>query len=415
MCSDDMYFIFYFVLNTKKKCVYFFFLSSQNKMKIESAKEHSSSTMNFNYIHSKQKKCFEIFPQKKMSSNDTNPQVRFDNGKEEKNDGNDDENANENKPKQPDEPGTPSSPLARSASKYSLMRPTGLQRKQSISQSQIHSSTTHEADNNNNNNNNTGNKKGKKIETKILSQRDNIRIAREEFDDAFKWITAKCHNGRVTERHLKEQIYSVFGQSQKTPKWTRKEFAVLASDPDLTADKLWAMLPSQNSCDAFDTVAEAFASGFDEDLDGYVDTHMMRKMWKKLCEEHPNPGTGASALKALAAKVGGGGGVTSRNSAAGGGASSTTAGTANSSKPTVASTSSSAGATAGNLDSGINVDGTTTTTASVEPVTGEQPQQQKDPFADVLKMYLQIADSDGDGLVNLNDFREYSRKKKPIL
>ena len=153
-----------------------------------------------------------------------------------------------------------------------------------------HSNQSHHTNDDDDDDANTSNTKGG---SRLLSQKDNIRISREEFDDAFKWITKKCHHGRVTERHIKEQLFSIFGPN---PKWTRKEFALLASDPDLSPDKLWSQLPTKNCCEAFDTVAEAFAGGFDEDLDGLIDHKMIKKMFLKIDEEYPSSSTSAAAL-----------------------------------------------------------------------------------------------------------------------
>ena len=121
---------------------------------------------------------------------------------------------------------------------------------------------------------------------RLLSGKDNVRISRSDFDEAFKWITARCVGGKITDRHLKEQVFSVFGPSSR---WTRKEFALLASDPDLTADKLWRQLPldQKSSCNAYDTIAEAF-SAFDEDGDGFVDVDVMHRMWVQLFKERPS-------------------------------------------------------------------------------------------------------------------------------
>lgn len=143
--------------------------------------------------------------------------------------------------------------------------------------------TQHTRESSNNNNESSQNSTNSK--TRILSQKDNIRITKEELDEAFKWLTSRCHNGRLTPRHLKDQLFSIFEQ---TPKWTRKEFALLASDPEMTVDKLWNnVLPKDSSCEAFDTVTEAFCSGFDEDGDGLVDMNIMKKMWVEISKEYP--------------------------------------------------------------------------------------------------------------------------------
>jgi Ca2+-binding EF-hand superfamily protein len=190
-------------------------------------------------------------------------------------------------------------------------------------------------DNNNNNNQASGGK------TRILSQKDNIRVTREEVDEAFNWLTSRCHNGRLTARHLKDQLFSIFEQSNtKTAnKWTRKEFALLASDPEMTAEKLWnTVLPRDSTCAAYDTVAEAFCGGFDDDGDGLVDLTVMKKMWIEISKEYKS---------------------------------------------------------------------------SSQPVPTDPNTCDIDP--EVLKMFLQIADIDADGVVSLEDFREYCKKKKPPL
>lgn len=278
---------------------------------------------------------------------------------------------------------------------------------------------TRQSDNTNNNNSSGGNPK-----TRILAQKDNIRIGREEFDDAFKWITARCHNGRITERHLKEQLFSVFGQS---PKFTRKEFALLASDPDVTADKLWSsVLPARNTCEAFDTVAEAFAGGFDEDMDGFVDMKMMRKMWKKMDEEYPTSSTSFSNI------------VSSANTGAPVGAATASPpvaashrGSNKKTSPVPSYSSKRNLTTMANEQQEDNNDNSNNNNIAVtEEENNRNPSNvnstsnvfptlaSTDPFANVLKTYLNIADIGGpipDGQIGLNDFREYCKKKKPPL
>ncbi|KAJ9466306.1 Calmodulin [Diplonema papillatum] len=102
-----------------------------------------------------------------------------------------------------------------------------------------------------------------------------MRLTREDIDMAFKFLDGD-DKGTLNQKDLKQKLEIFF------PNFTTKEYKLLISEPNFTADTLWGLIQDNlGLVKDHDPAVEAFKT-FDPESTGYLDPVVLRNIMRQM-------------------------------------------------------------------------------------------------------------------------------------